>query len=93
MPDPADPEFGSEVRRVETPEHRRRRLRQGRSAAWFGVVMGLAVLYLGVRATQTGEMVIGTRGSPITGPEACGIALLTLVVSFWALWRLRTDEE
>jgi hypothetical protein len=91
-PNPHDSNFGSEVRRLETPEHRRKRLRQGRVAAGLGVAMGAALLYVGVRATRTGEMVLSTRGTPITGPEACGIAILVLLGSLWVLWRLLTGK-
>jgi hypothetical protein len=54
--------------------------------------MGVALLYVGVRATQAGEMVLSTHGTAITGPEACGIAVLTLLGSLWVLWRLLTGK-
>ena len=93
-PKPSDPEFGSEVRRLETPEHRRQRRRKGISAALFGVVLGAGMLALGIGAIRSGEMVRGPIGSlPLTGEEACAMAVFLLVLSGWLLWRFLTHRQ
>ena len=93
-PKPPEPEFGSEVRRLETPEHRRQRRRKGVGAALFGVVLGGGMLALGINAIRTGEMVRGFAGSlPLTGAEACAMAVFVLVLSGWLLWRFLTHRQ
>ena len=93
-PKPPDPEFGSEVRRLETPEHRKHRRRKGITAALFGVVLGSGMLAVGIDAIRSGELVRGRSSSlPLTGEEACVMAVLVLVLSVWLLWRFLTNRQ
>ena len=88
------PEFSSEVRHLETPEHRRRRRRSGITASIFGIALGTLLLVVGVHAMHTGEMVYGTHSSlPITGGEACLLALVVMALSVWLLWRFLTNKQ
>jgi hypothetical protein len=81
------PEFGSEVQRLETPEHRRQRRRNGIATSIFGIAMGVLMMVVGVQAMRTGEMVYGPKSLPITGGQACVLAAFLIVVSGWLLWR------
>ena len=91
---PPDPEFGSEVRRLETPEHRKQRRRKGITAAMVGVVLGGGGLALGISAIRSGELVRGPSGTlPVTGEVACAMGLFVLVISGWLLWRFLTVRQ
>ena len=93
-PDPQDPKFGSEVLRLETPEHRRKRRRRDFRAGLFGLAMGAASLYVGIDAVQTGEPITGPSGfMDLSGEEMCVLAAAILLMSAWALWRHFESRE
>ena len=93
-----EPEFGSELRRRETPKHRRLRRRNGIIAALLGIVAAVVTLIAGVSAMLAGEMVRGHSNSghaaspPLPGELVCLIGLFLLVTCIWLLWRLMTNK-
>jgi hypothetical protein len=97
-PNSQDPEFGSEVLRRETPEHRRLRRRNGIVAAVLGSVAAVVTLIAGIRAMPAGEMVPGHSNSghgaslPLPGEIVCLMGLFVLVLCIWSLWRLVTNK-
>jgi len=93
-PNPQDPRFGSEVRRLETPEHRRAGRRSGRWAGMVGMVMGAAIFYFGLKAVWAHEWVTASRNFPsLPGEVVCVIAGLLFAASAWMLWRQFTNDE
>ena len=97
-PKSPEPEFGSELRRREKPEHRRLRRRNGIIGALVGIVAAVVTLISGVSAMLAGEMVPGySTARSGAMPELPGelvslIGLLLLVMCVWLLWRLLTDK-
>lgn len=89
------PEFGSELRRLETPEHRRQRRKRGINVSIFGIVLGVLLLMVGLHAMQTGEMVMSynSRFIPLTGGEACLLALVVIAMCVWLLWRILSNRQ
>jgi hypothetical protein len=94
-PDKPAPEFGSEVRRLETPEHHRQRRKRGISVSIFGIVLGLLLLAVGFHATQTGEMVTSYNSKfiPLTGGQTCLLALVEIAMCVWLLWRFLSNRQ
>jgi hypothetical protein len=93
-PNPQDPNFGSEVRRRETPEHRRQRRRRGFVAALFGIGLGIFTIVIGAIAIRSGELVAGGPGQvALPGEIVAPMGVCILVMSAWALWRLLTNKE
>ena len=93
-PNPQDPKFGSEVRRLETPEHRRQRRRRGFVAALFGMGLGIFTIAIGVVAIRTGELVAGAPGHvALPGEVVVPMGTFILVLSVWLLWRLLSKTE
>lgn len=94
-PDKPAPEFGSELRRLETPEHRRQRRKHGINVSIFGIVLGVLLLMVGLRAMQTGEMVMSysSRFIPLTGGQACLLALVEIALCVWLLWRFVSNRQ
>ena len=87
-PDPRHPSFGSEVRRLETPEHRRQRRRAGRWAGITGIGLGALALWLGIDAIRTGELVTAAPGSlALPGELVCAMGVFLLVCGGWIFWR------
>ena len=97
-PKAPEPEFGSELRRRETPEHRRLRKRNGIIGTLVGIVAAVVTLISGISAMLTDEMVPGhSNARSAATPELPGelvslIGLLALVMCVWLLWRLLTDK-
>jgi hypothetical protein len=97
-PKSPEPEFGSELRRREKPEHRRLRKRNGIIGALVGIVASVVTLVSGVTAMLAGEMVPGhSTARSAAVPELPGelvslIGLFLLVMCVWLLWRLLTDK-
>jgi hypothetical protein len=93
-----EPEFGSELRRRETPAHRQLRRRNGIVAALLGIVAAVVTLAAGISATLTGEMVPGHSNSghaatpPLPGELVCLIGLFMLALCVWLLWRLMRNK-
>ena len=93
-----DQEFGSELHRRETPEHRRVRYRNGMLAALLGMLAGVVTLIVGIRAMISGEMVPGHSNSgraasiPMPGEWVALIGFLMLVLCVWVIWRITTGK-
>jgi hypothetical protein len=97
-PNSEDTGFGSELRRRETPEHRRVRYRNGIRAALLGMLAGVVTLIVGIRAMLSGEMVPGHSNSgrsasiPMPGEWVALIGFLMLVLCIWVTWRIKTGK-
>ena len=60
----------------------------------FGIGMGALLLVVGWQAARDGTMVVGLSGSlPLTGGQACALAVVVIVVSAWLLWRVVTGRQ
>jgi hypothetical protein len=94
-PNPEDPEFGSELRRRQTPGFRRLQRRKGITAALVGIVMGVVMLIIGINAMRTGEMVRSGHFSslpPLPGEIFVLMGLFLLALCVWLIWRLAADK-
>ena len=93
-PNEQDPKFGSEVRRLETPEHRRQRRRGGIAATLFGVALGVFTTVIGINGIRTGELIRGFPGDvALPGEVVVPMGVFIVVLSVWALWRLLSGRE
>ncbi len=93
-PNPRDPKFGSEIRRLETPEHRRQRRRRGFIVALVGIALGIFTIAIGVAAIRTGELVVGGPGQvALPGEIVAPMGAFILVLSAWLLWRLLRNTD
>ena len=87
-------EFGSELRKRQTPEMARRRRRQGLLGLLFGTAFGIVILVEAIHAIRTGQMVRSSPTSlPISGYEAAAIALFFLFFCLFALWRTLRNRD
>ena len=93
-PNPQDPKFGSEVRRLETPEHRRQRRRRSFVAAVFGIALDIFTIAIGVVAIRTGELVAGAPGQvALPGEIVAPMGVFIVVLSVWVLCRLLRNKD
>lgn len=92
--DPKKVEFGSEVRRLETPGHRRLRRRNSLIGTLLLVLMSVNLLYAGVDSMQTGKWVYFHKGlMELPGVIVVAMALFLLALSAWLLRRYLTNKD
>ncbi len=90
MPDGPDNEFGSELRKRQTPEFARQQRRRNLGAGALGLGLGLMSLVAGLDAMRTGKWVVYGRaasGASFPGWAVVLIGLFILFISAWVLWR------
>ena len=86
--------FGSEVRRLETAEHRKNR----RKTSWIGniifLVMSGNAIYFGIDSMQTGKWVVFHKSMmDLPGWIVLLIGILILVYALWSLIRLAAGKD
>lgn len=93
-PDKEAPVFGSEVLRLETPEHRRHRRRRSLFATLLGVVMSASLIYGGYDSMQTGEWVYFRKDMmELPGWLVLAGGAVMLGLCIWQLIRLAAGKD
>jgi cytochrome bd-type quinol oxidase subunit 2 len=90
-----DPEFGSELRRRQTPQFAAEQRRRTSRALLFGVVLGLATLGDAIYARGHGGMVDGgpyNHFLKLPWWMVAPIGLAVLAACLWALWRMARER-
>jgi hypothetical protein len=93
-PDKKPVVFGSEVLRLETPEHRKRRRRSSLIGNIILSVMGVNAIYFGIDSMQTGKWVVFHKSmTDLPGWIVVLMGLLILAYSIWSLIRLAAGKD
>ena len=93
-PEKKAPVFGSEVLRLETPEHRTHRRRRSLFATLLGVVMAANLIYGGCDSMQTGEWVYFRKDMmELPGWLVLAGGVMMLGLCIWQLGRLATGKD
>jgi hypothetical protein len=85
-PEKKAPVFGSEVLRLETPEHRKHRRRRGFYATLLGVVMSVNLIYFGIDSMLTGKWVYFHKS--LTELPGWLVLLMGVVMLGFCLWQI-----
>jgi hypothetical protein len=86
--------FGSEVLRLETPEHRKNRRKRSLIGNLIFLVMGVNAIYFGIDSMQTGKWVVFHKSmTELPGWMVLLMGLLILVYSIWSLIRLAAGKD
>jgi len=86
--------FGSEVLRLETPEHRKHRRRNSFYATLIGVVMSVNLIYFGHDSMQTGQWVVFYKSSmELPGWLVLLMGVVMLSFCLWQIARLAVGKD
>jgi len=86
--------FGSEVLRLETAEHRKKRRKNSLIGNIIFLVMSGNAIYLGRASMQTGKWVVFHKSMmELPGWIVFLIGILILVYSLWSLIRLAAGKD
>jgi hypothetical protein len=86
--------FGSEVLRLESPEHRKQRRKRSLIGNIIFLVMAGNAIYLGIDSMQTGKWVVFHKSlMDLPGWMVLLMGLLILVYSIWSLLRLAAGKD
>ena len=86
--------FGSEVLRLETPEHRRRRRRRGLIGTFIFLVMSACAIFSGIDSMQTGKWVVFHKSmTELPGWLVLLMGVMLLGYSIWQLIRNAANKD
>jgi uncharacterized membrane protein YidH (DUF202 family) len=93
-PEKKPPVFGSEVLRLETPEHRKHRRRRSLIGTIIFLVMSVNLIYSGIDSMQTGKWVLFHKSlTELPGWLVLVMGLLILVYCIWQFIRYAANKD